>query len=153
MGKNSYLIIVLIGILIATGIVFLNTYAQPEGTIKVGDVYFGIPEGYHEGTLNQLGDVNLTNGTNSIFIKKHDSGDLYKKIKEYEEYKKTENTTVTVSNFKINDELVYKTVSDHDANVNHYWFLKNNKVYSIYSLQKNEDIDKIATNMIKTAKC
>ena len=77
---------------------------------------------------------------------------MYKKIKEYEEYKKTENTTVTISNFKINDELVYKTTSDHDVNVNHYWFLKNNTVYSIYSLQKNNDIDEIATNMIKTAK-
>lgn len=151
MEKKTYLIIVLIAIIIVMGITFLNPLTQPEGKIKVGEVNFELPDGYYEGNLNKLGDVNLTNGTNSIFIKKHDSDDLYKEIKDYEDYKKTENTTLTVAKFKIKDELVYKTVSDHDKYVIHYWFLKNNKVYSIYSLQKNDDIDQIATNMIKTA--
>ena len=145
MEKKTYLIIVLIAIIIVMGITFLNPLTQPEGKIKVGEVNFELPDGYYEGNLNKLGDVNLTNGTNSIFIKKHDSDDLYKEIKDYED------TTLTVAKFKIKDELVYKTVSDHDKYVIHYWFLKNNKVYSIYSLQKNDDIDQIATNMIKTA--
>ena len=72
MEKKTYLIIVLIAIIIVMGITFLNPLTQPEGKIKVGEVNFELPDGYYEGNLNKLGDVNLTNGTNSIFIKKHE---------------------------------------------------------------------------------
>lgn len=147
MVKKTYLIVALVVILILFGIVFLG---YSDNTVAVGDVNFKLPDGYHEGKLNKLGDVNLTNGSHSIFITKGNGNDLYKEVQKYEKYKKTENTTVTISSYKLGDKVVFKAVSDHDRNVVHYWFLKNNKVYSIYSLQENKNIDNLVADLINS---
>ena len=148
MEKKSIIIIIIALILVIIGAIAFTTFSN-SSQITVGDATFEIPSGFHEGTLNSAGDVNITNGYDSVFIKVHNHSNITKAIKDYKKYKKENNQSVKVSTLNIDNIEVYKSTVTNESHTVHYWFVYKDKVYSIYTWG-SENIDDIATDLIKS---
>ena len=75
--------------------------------IKVGSSEFKAPEGYHQGAPNKLGDASMSNGTNEIYLTELNGTDVNVHIKGYQDYIKTQNQTIKVSNMNIDNVDIY----------------------------------------------
>ena len=51
-------------------VVGLLTYSQffSQQQVEVGGVYFDLPDGYYQGSDNNIGDITITNGNYSVFL-------------------------------------------------------------------------------------
>ena len=146
---NKWFIIVCIIILLVVGFIAFNTFTNHETEVKIGDSTFQIPEGYHIEKSKKDDVTNLTNGTNNIYIQKYDDKKVKKHIDSYINKTKQSNKTVKISNFTVGKTLVYKANIDRSSAV-HFWFVKDNTTYAIYSLDKNPEIDSITTKLIES---
>ena len=142
------LICIIIIVVIALGAFY--TFSTPD-KVKVGDSTFKIPEGYHVDKSEDNNVTNLTDGKHNIYIKKYDDKKIQKHIESYINRSELKNKTVKISNFTVGKTLVYKTTLN-GTNTIHYWFVKNNNTYNIYSGDKNPKIDSIVVNLIETVK-
>lgn len=149
MTKKSYLIIIIIIviILILGFCIYSDLFNQK---IKVGTTNFNMPNGYHEGALNEFGAINITNGTNSIFLFENNDDDIIKYVNSYEEHINDLNQTMDIINFTIDNIQIFKTNNKDNPTTVHYWFVKNNKTYDIYTWEGNEEIDSIILDIIKS---
>ena len=141
-------IIVILVIIIA--IMGFSMLTSSGNQVNIENTIFDIPSGFHQGEMSKLNHVNLTNGKESIFIYKCSGNDIEQIIEEYEDYKKSENDSVSTSNFTVNNTIVYKSTINNTKTV-HYWFEYGDKVYSIYTWGVQGDIDEIVSNIIKSA--
>lgn len=155
MEKNfkTVVIIIFIFILIFMGCMLYYNYENSlDKKIKVGETDFIIPNGYHEGKSNITGVVNLSDGdSNSIFLKENDDTNISNLVNGYESTVLEKNFTPIHSNFSIDGVDIYK-LSVNNTNTNHYWFKHGNKVYEIYSWNKNDNLDTIVSNLIASTK-
>lgn len=140
--------IVIIGIIIAILIVGFIFYTQ--NTIKIGNSYFTIPEGYH--VIDEGDYVNLTSGNNHICLYKEIPYDSNKSISIYEKDKHKENDTLKFSNITSGDVKIIKAVSKKHPNLSHYWFVKDGNSYEAFSWHGDSGSDDILINLIKTMK-
>lgn len=154
MEKKYIVIILLIIILIFIGVGFYtynNSTNNQNSTVKVGDLYFNMPNGYIQGTPNKLGDVTLSNGKNPIFITYYNDTNITKYINKFNDSVEKNGETIDIKNFTTNDLLVYKATINESGMVN-YWFIKNDKIYSIYSWSKIDNVDIIFSELINSKK-
>lgn len=150
--QKKFIIIILISlIIIILGIGILNNNDFNNQKIKVGDAYFTLPEGYHEGKLNDLGHINITDNSHSIFISNISGANITNYVNQYVDNLSETNQNVTLSNFTINGILVYKSMN-LETGANHYWFVKDGKMYTIYNWEKNNDMDDICIDLIRSMK-
>lgn len=148
-----FLVIILFGMLGSCVYADFIDFVDFDSTFKVGNTEFVIPEGYSEGNFNEFGATNITNGTNSIFILENNDTNVMEYVHDYENYiNNTRNQSMNILTFTIDDMLVYKTDNVDNPNIIHYWFVKNNKTYDIYTWDGNEKIDSIVISMIKSSK-
>ena len=145
-------IIIIIILIMVIGFMIYKDYTQDynqDNQIILNSVNFTMPAGFYEGTPNAAGDMNITNGTATIFIAKYGGTNITKYIKEYVNATKKSNQHVSINNFTLNNTVVYKSINN-DTPAKHYWFIKDNKVYSIYIWQEFNNSDSIICDMIKS---
>lgn len=146
MEKKFTLLIVIVLILVGSFIFYEVNYNINHA--KLGVAYFEIPEGFHE--VNTPNIINLTNGTNSIFILKHTNNDIGSAIKEYKNMIGN-NYSVNITKFRINNIEVSKSTIN-GSNTIHYWFIKNDNLYEIYTWSGNSQTDSIVNGLISSLK-
>lgn len=147
MKKKLFLITIAMVFLIFSSCAYAGWF---DSKIKVGDTDFKLPDGYHEGKMNKFGAVNITNGTNSIFLFEQDDANIQKYINNYKKEIQKQNQSMTIKNFTIDNIVIYKTNNNNNPNTIHYWFVKNNKTYDVYTWDGNKDMDSIVINLIKS---
>lgn len=144
--KVVVLIIIIVVIVIGIGIFdFFN-----QNTVKVGESTFNIPEGYREGNLNEVGAVNLTNGYSSIFLSEYNTTDVESYVEGYVKNLEDQNISVDVVNYTVDDVMVYKSDNKNDSGNIHYWFVKNNKMYTVYTWDGSKEIESVVENFINS---
>lgn len=149
MIKKTYLIGILIIILILIlGVCIVPNLLNPP--IKVGAVNFEMPEGYHEGAVNAFGAVNITNGVSEVFLLEHKDSNTNEYIDEYKVHINEINQTMDIINYTIDNVQVFKTDNKDSPETVHYWFVKDNKTYDIYTWDGNKDIDSIVAQFINS---
>lgn len=148
MTKKLILILLVILLLVST-ITYVFVFQDKD--FEVGISKFNLPKGYYVGTPNSDGAVNLTNGTNSIFISEFKDTNVTQHVNEYNDYKKSQNYTTISTNFSLDKNVVYKVDIINDTGNVHYWFVHNGKTYCIYSWVKNPKMDTITVDLIKSA--
>lgn len=145
---KKWIALICIIILLVVGLIAYTSFMNQGTKVKVGDATFKMPDGYHLGNSDK-NMANLTNGTKNIYIKKYDDKNVKKHIDSYINQSKQNNKTVKISNFTVGKTLVYKSNLNNSSTV-HYWFVKNNKTYTIYSGDKNPEIDSITIKLIES---
>ena len=152
MEKKTIALISVIAILvIIIGFLVFTQFSSPsnENYIVVGNTNFTLPEGFHVGATNKLGDINITNGTCTVFISKHDSDNITTYVKGYEKSVKAQNGTITLSNVTVDNITVCKSVNNQSG-VEHFWFTKNGKVFSIYEWKNYSNFDDLVFELIRS---
>lgn len=147
--NKKWIVIICIIILLVVGFIAFSNFTNHETEVKIGDATFKIPDGYHISKSENNKTINLTNGKNDIYIYKYNDKNVKKHVNSYINKTEQNNKTVKISNFTVGKTLVYKT-NINRSNTVHFWFVKNNATYEIYSWDKNPQIDSIATKMIET---
>lgn len=149
MDKKYILIILLVVILLAIGVTFYSGSFN-QNKISVGNAEFTIPDGYHKGVNNQLNDLNLTNGYNSIFFAKYDGEDVESSVDEMSAFIKNQNQTPYLTNFTVDNVLVHKLTIINNTQYYRYWFVDNGVTYCIYTWDGNANTDNLVTDLIKS---
>ena len=153
-GKFKILIIIIIALFLAVfAFSMFSSDLSDQNSEKVENIVlkFELPENYYEGKINKNGDMNITNGNDTIFLSEFDAKDLNKSITAYEEYCIKNNYTILKSNLTVNNINIYKFEDSHSGST-HYWFVKDDKGYSIYTWQKVNGIDNIVEDLIVSIK-
>lgn len=147
--KKKIIIVLLIIILLVCGIfLYYNYNLFNNNIVHVGDTNFNLPPDYYEGTTNEYGSINITNGSSTIFISEFNDTNVTKHLLEYTNFTKDQNKTITTKKYAIDDIVFYKTNSNNFSTV-HYFFVKNNHTYDIYSWDNIKNMDSIVINLIK----
>jgi len=146
---KKWIVVLCIIILLTVGLFAFYSFTNQGNEVKVGNAIFQIPNGYHISDSNTKNVTNLTNGTNNIYIMEYNGKDVQKHIDLYINSSEKNNRSVTISNFTVGKTLVYKSNLNTSSAV-HYWFVKNKNTYTIYTWDKNPEIDSIATKLIET---
>ena len=143
----------IIGIVVIIAILILGFSIYTQNTIKVGNTYFAIPEGY---TVVDEGDYyNLSSNINSIcIVKKVHEENVKTLIDGYSHSKKSsENDSLEITKFNVDNYTVYKSVSSKNPKTLHYWLVKDEKtIYEFFTWSGDSNTDRIVTNLIKTMK-
>lgn len=146
---KKWIAIIGIIILLTVGLITFFSFSNQENEVKVGNATFQVPDGYEIGKIGEDGVTNLTNGTNEIYIKEYNGKNIQKHVNAYVDKLEKNNKTVMISNFTVGKTIVYKSNLNTPTNV-HYWFVKNNNTYTIYSWDKNPEIDSITIKLIES---
>lgn len=148
--KSKLLIAVIFILLIILGFIVLNQQVNnSKNQVKVGATTFSIPNGFYEGSLNSDGDVNITNGYDTFFLKECGKGNMTKYIKDYKNYKNNTTKNMSITNFTVDNTLVYKSTMLNESYIIHYWFKHDGIVYSMYTWSGNKKSDTIVSDLIK----
>lgn len=147
--EKKWIALICIIILLVIGSITFYSFANQDNKVKIGDTSFQIPEGYHVDNSKSNNVTNLTNGKHDIYIKMYDDKNIKKHINSYINQSEENNKSVKISNFTVGKTLVYKSNLNTSSSV-HYWFVKNNKTYTIYSWDKNPEIDSITIKLIES---
>lgn len=151
--KIKHIVIILIIILIIFGGFFISTHhLNNMNTVRVGDITYTLPDGYHKINHKTLNDTCITNGKDEIFLAVYGKDNVTQYVNDYVKYKEGNNTTVNITTLNINNIVVYKSTIINDTNNVHYWFANKNKVYSIYSYVENPKRDDIIIDLITSIK-
>ena len=124
----------------------INNKSSNQNIVNIDGDNINLPEGYFQGKINKFGAINITNGNNSIFVSKVDGVNVDKYLDDY--MNRTQNQTVDIENTTINGTIVYKTEDGSAAENIHYWFVKNNKTYEIYTWDGDKNIEGIVNGLI-----
>lgn len=147
---KKWIIIICIVILLVIGLIaYYSFFTNQENTVKIGDTTFKLSNGYHKVASNNENITNLTNGTNNIYIEKYDDPHMKKYIKSYVSFSEKNNRSVELSKFTVGDTLVYKSNLNTSDTV-HYWFVKNNHTFTLYSWDQNPEIDSATIKIIES---
>lgn len=147
MSKKLWVILAIVIILI----VGICAYGFFNQTMKVGSATFDMPNGYHKGTPNYLGSVNITKENHTIFFTEYTDSNVMKYINDYKKLIFDDrNQTVEISNYTIGDNLIYKGVIKENPLVVHSWFVKDNNTYDIYTWDGNKDLDNVVINCVQS---
>ena len=146
MNKKIIAIIVLIIAILIFGFFFYT-----NNTVKVGNSYFAVPEGYH--VVDEGKYVNVTSGKNDICLYKEVSDEnINKSIANYAKNKKNNNDTLKYSKLSSGDVNITKSVTGKNNEVIHYWFTKNGKTYEAFTWSGNSNSDNLLKNLIDSMK-
>lgn len=148
MDKKLIAVIVII-ILLVAGLIAFYGLTNQDNKVKVGYGTFKIPDGYHVEDSKNKDVINLTKGNKNIYIKEYNDKNVEKHINSYINQSEKNNKTVKISNFTVGKTLVYKSNLENSSTV-HYWFVKKNNAYTIYSWDKNPEIDSITIKLIES---
>ena len=146
MKKKIILIIALVALLI---IIFgAHTYTNMhtlDNKVKVGNILFNLPEGYKQ-ISNENNKITLKNETSSIGIEYYNDNNITKYVKQYTS--QNDPGSINTTKFTVGDISVYKSTITNDTRYIHYWFVDNNKVYTIYTWEGNNNTDTIVSKLI-----
>lgn len=153
MKKIIYGIVLLIIFLCIIAFVF-NGFSFSE-QCNVGNAFFDLPKNYQidSTSIKHTEDsvlINITNRKNTISIVEFNDDNLEKYFKKYQEHKNNGTDLLEISNLTINNMTVRKSVDKTDNHFVHYWFIKNGKVYEIYTWDADEDFDENVEFMINS---
>ena len=129
--NKKYTIIIIVILLLFIGFAEYSKMSNEKKVINIKGTNFTIPDKYYKSGLNENGDINITNGTNSLFIGHYNETKKKKHINDYFNYCTSHNQSATFSNLTIENIIVYKTVINQN-NFKTYWFEKNNQTYLCY---------------------
>lgn len=150
MDRKWIIIILLVSIVIIGIGIFEYDNGFNNNYVKVGSTNFKFPNGYHEGTPNDLGAINITNGEYSIFLVEYNDTNVKKHIDDYEQFIKRKNQSMSIMNYTIDNAVIYKSDNLNNHYNVHYWIVKNNKTYDIYKWDENPKIDYIVSDLVKS---
>ena len=144
--------IIIVSVILVILIVCVGFFIYSNNTVKVDNTYFSIPEGYS--AFDNDGYFNITNGKEYMCIIKNVShDDLNKSMNSYIKTKKSnENTTVSISNFSVNNYTIYKSVSNSNGHVYHYWFADDSKIYEFFTWSGDSNSDYIVSKLVMSMK-
>lgn len=143
--KKLTILILILVFLLALSFIALNFTSQDED-VKIGQIYYNLPKGYHIDGINEVGDITISNGYEKVYLTYYNNQNINKYINKYKQDKENKNETVIIENFTRNNTLIYKS-TDIKSEVKHYWFIKDKKTYSIYIWEKNSDIENIFNDL------
>lgn len=112
-----------------------------------GDSEMKLPDGFYKGEDNKNGDMNITNGNVTLFLKEINASDINESVASYEKHCAKNNYSIVKENIHLNNVDVYK-ITEAKTEASHYWFEHNGKGYSIYSWKKVDNSDKIVSDII-----
>lgn len=148
MNKKIIYILIIILILLVS---FIGVFTYFQNTIKVGEAYFTLPEGYE--CVANGAYTNITNDKNEyIILSYNDTNDVKKVVNDYIKYNNNHNLSISLSNSNIGEYTVYKSTMENNTGIVHYWFVYNNKVYQIYTHSANSNVEKIICDLISSVK-
>lgn len=148
MQKKSIIsILIIVLLLIVVGFIISTEYLNQEKEVNTTHATFKLPKGYHSEGLNGHGDLIITNGTDTFFIAEYEDNNMQNHINIYLNDRNQNNQTINMSNLTVDGKFVSKSINLASGST-HYWFIKDNHVYSIYTWNKNEKIDSIFVNLI-----
>lgn len=145
--KTKLLIFIIIILLLVIGFMSYNNYISKNQT-KIGETTFIIPSGYYEGPQNNLGHKNITDGNHSIYITEYADNNVTGHLNDMNNYFKNRNHSTKISNFTYNGILVHELTLPNDQTCSYYYFENNNRTYSVYTWNSNENIEKILHDII-----
>ena len=146
MNKKIIAIIVIIIAILILGFTFYT-----QNTVKIGNAYFTVPDGYQ--VVDEGSYVNLTSGKNYMcLVKEVDDENVEKSIDKYTKNNKKNNDTLSFSKFSSGDVSITKSVSKKDSKVFHYWFVKDGKTYEAFTWSGNSNSDDFLTTLISSMK-
>lgn len=137
--------LVLLILLVAVGLVLFNSTGQNED-VKVGKIYYTLPNGYHVDGINEIGHVTISNGDEKVYLGYSNDKNIKEHIKNYKQDREKNKETLSIENFTRNNTTIYKSTVV-ESGVNHYWFLKDGNTYSIYTWDKNSNMDSIFNDL------
>lgn len=147
--KYVLIILFIIVLLLAANFLIFNPY-KFENTFTVGSSKFNMPEGY-EKVSTDSGVVTISDGgKNKIFIDEADEKNINKYISKYEKRIASKNQTMTVENITMDNITLYKTNNIDNPGTIHYIFVKNKKVYDVYTWSGTKDLGSIALELAKS---
>lgn len=146
--KSLILIIVCIIVFSFVSLTYAGIIKQ-EQSVHVGDINFKLPEGYKYIGVNKQGYQRASNGLDTISFESYKDDNVSQHIKDYEKYCKSKNMTLNMSNFTTNNILVYKGVTN--TNSTHYWFVYDDKTYTVFSSKEAFRIDDVAHYLIDSS--
>lgn len=150
MKRKSKILIIVIIIVVALFAIFFNPITNPtDNFIKVGDATFDLPNEYHENKTDS-GELSITDGSHSIYFKEYNDSNITDYVLGYENFKLEKGYNSTITNFTIDGTQIYKLTVPSEPGNTQYWFIHNDKVYSIYSWTYTPEIDSIVINLIKS---
>lgn len=149
MKKSTIMIVIIVFLLLIIGFMVYFESFNINNKLTMDDVNFTLPDGFHIGNPNNAGDINLTDGNISIFIKNYDDADIVRYVNSYSNLSEKNNYTIISSNFTIDNIVVYKSVNN-DTGSEYFWFVKNNKVFNIYVWGNYTNVDTKIFDLIKS---
>lgn len=148
--NKKYIALICVILIIIIGFLAYTNFAN-QNNLKLNKTTFHLPEGFHENGLTTTGDVNVTNGYESIYFHEYNNSDVKNCVNSYIHERKESNFTPILTNFTAGNTTVYKTTIANQTHSIHYWFVKNDNVYSVYTWDGNKKTDKLVTDLIMTA--
>lgn len=150
MNKKSIVLICVILIIFIGFLAYTNFTNQND--LKFNKTTFHLPDGFKEKGLTVSGDRNVSNGYESIYFHEYNNNDINNYVNNYIHERNESNFTAILTNFTVDNTTVYKTTIVNQTHSIHYWFVKNNNVYSIYTWDGDKKTDKIVEDLIRSAK-
>jgi hypothetical protein len=149
MNKKIILILAIILLLIIGFCVFTNMPLK-ENEIKVGNTIFTLPDGYNKSDVNDFGNVNITNGNNSLSISAANDNDIIKYTTKYNQNAIDRNYSINFTNITIGNIPVYKSTLLNNSQVTHYWFVDKEQVISISTWDADKNTEKSVLKLIES---
>ena len=119
--------------------------------ITVGNTKFILPEGYHHSNPNDFGAESITNNIHTTFLTEYNGTNITKYVEDYQKFIKTQNQTMNVENFTIDNITLYKTVNIDNPHTIHYFFVANGNTFDVYTWDGDNNIGSIALGLAKSA--
>lgn len=138
-------ILIIVLIIIICGVTLFNSF---NNDVTVGNTTFSLPNGFQNAGFTDSGNVNISNGYESIYIHEFDDNNITKHVNEYVNDRIENNFTSNLTNFTVGNKVVYKTVIINQTHSMHYWFINDNKTYSIYTWDGIPKMDQIVSDLI-----
>ena len=128
-----------------------NMYMTEKNTIKVGNSIFDLPSGYSKEMKSNTEGI-IKNKADTIGIQEYADNNIKKYVNEYNVTKEKTGERLIIKTYKVNNTQVYKSTNMNNTRFVHYWFVNNNKVYTVYTWHDNNNTDKIVSHLINHAK-
>ena len=145
-NKKIIISIFILIILIIFGFTYFSNISNQNNTIEVGTTKFILPNGYKYVGISDLNAVAIDNGSNTIYLSEINDSNVTKYVNDYEKIIKEKNQTMIIQNITHNNIIYYKSVNFNSPNTTHYWFVKNNKTYSVFAYDGNTALEEIVFN-------
>lgn len=148
--KTTMIILIVIALIFIFGCIGYSHLFNQHEQVKIDDITFNLPEGYHETKSTNNSGINMSNGLNSMILSKCDEKNIQKNIKQYKDYKNSHNESIKITNFTANNILVYKSVIVNHTDTIHYWFNYKDNTYTVYTWDGNKNSDKFISELIES---